>query len=37
MSPDSLWRRFIAEWKIKVLLGGAMTAAFWSGYFLLER
>ena len=37
MSPSSLWRRFTAEWKIKVFLGGAITGAFWFGYFLLER
>jgi membrane-associated phospholipid phosphatase len=37
MSPSSLWRRFTAEWKIKVFLGGVITGAFWFGYFLLER
>jgi membrane-associated phospholipid phosphatase len=37
MSPNCLWRRLIAEWKIKVFLGGGITAAFWIGYFLLER
>jgi len=37
MSLDSLWRRLIAEWKIKVFLGGGITLAFWTGYFLLER
>jgi len=33
----SLWRRIIAEWKIKLLLGGAFTALFWGGYFGLEH
>jgi membrane-associated phospholipid phosphatase len=37
MSHNSLWRRLIAEWKIKVFLGGGITVAFWIGYFLLER
>ena len=37
MRPNCLWRRLIAEWKIKVFLGGGITAAFWIGYFLLER
>jgi membrane-associated phospholipid phosphatase len=37
MNPRNLWRDFTAEWKIKVFLGGAITAGFWYGYFLLER
>ncbi len=34
---DCLRQRILAEWKIKLLLGGAVTGAFWAGYFLLER
>jgi membrane-associated phospholipid phosphatase len=37
MKPGGLWRCVIAEWKIKFFLGGAVTLAFWAGYFLLER
>jgi len=37
MKLDCLWRRVIAEWKIKIFLGGGITLAFWTGYFLLER
>jgi hypothetical protein len=37
MSLDSPWRRLIAEWRLKVFLGGGITLAFWIGYFLLER
>ena len=37
MNVASLWRRVIAEWKIKLLLGGAITALFWGGYFRLEH
>lgn len=37
MNLASLWQRVIAEWKIKLLLGGAITALFWGGYFRLEH
>jgi membrane-associated phospholipid phosphatase len=37
MNSTSLLRDLTAEWKIKVFLGGAITAGFWIGYFLLER
>lgn len=37
MSMVSLGRRVIAEWKIKLLLGGVITALFWGGYFRLEQ
>lgn len=37
MNLVSVWRRVIAEWKIKLLLGGAITALFWGGYFRLEN
>jgi membrane-associated phospholipid phosphatase len=37
MKIVSLWRIIIAEWKIKFLLGGAITVLFWVGYFRLEQ
>ncbi len=37
MNLASLWQRVIAEWKIKLLLGGAITVLFWGGYFRLEN
>jgi membrane-associated phospholipid phosphatase len=37
MNLDGLWQRIIAEWKIKLFFGSVVTAAFWVGYFLLER
>ena len=37
MNIASLWRIIIAEWKIKFLLGGAITVLFWAGYFRLEQ
>jgi len=37
MNIVSLWRIIIAEWKIKLLLGGTITALFWGGYFRLEH
>ena len=37
MNIVSLWRVIIAEWKIKFVLGGAITVLFWAGYFRLEQ
>ncbi|MBK8478386.1 MAG: phosphatase PAP2 family protein [Opitutaceae bacterium] len=37
MKLMDLWRHVIAEWKIKVFLGGAITLAFGWGYFRLAR
>lgn len=37
MPGDQIWRRLTAEWQIKLLLGGAITALFWIGYFRLEQ
>jgi membrane-associated phospholipid phosphatase len=37
MNRGGWWRGFAAEWRIKAFLGGALTAAFWVGYFLIER
>ena len=37
MTSTRLWRTFTAQWQIKVFLGGAITAAFWIGYSLLEH
>jgi len=37
MPGARIWRRLTAEWKIKLFLGGAITALFWSGYFRLEQ
>jgi membrane-associated phospholipid phosphatase len=37
MNFCGIWQCLIAEWKIKVLLGGIITAAFWFGYFSIEQ
>jgi membrane-associated phospholipid phosphatase len=35
MNSSDLARRILAEWKIKLFLGGAITVLFWLGYFHL--
>jgi hypothetical protein len=37
MNLSGVWQRLIAEWKIKVLLGGIITVAFWFGYFFVGQ
>lgn len=37
MNVPGGWRRVLVEWKIKLFLGGAITALFWGGYFRLEH
>ena len=37
MNLAGLWHCILAEWKIKLFLGGAITGVFWLCYFLLER
>ena len=37
MNAHGWWRRILAEWKIKLFLGGAITVFFWGGYFRLEH
>jgi len=37
MKFSGIWQCLIAEWKIKVFLGGIITAAFWCGYFFVGQ
>jgi membrane-associated phospholipid phosphatase len=37
MNTRDLWRRLVGKWRLKVALGSAMMAAYWLGYYLLER
>jgi hypothetical protein len=37
MNFSDVWQCLIAEWKIKVLGGGIITAMFWFGYFFIGQ
>ena len=37
MKFSGIWQCLIAEWKIKVFLGGIITAVFWFGYFFVGQ
>jgi membrane-associated phospholipid phosphatase len=37
MNFSDVWQCLIAEWKIKVLGGGIVTAMFWFGYFFIGQ
>lgn len=37
MRAAEVWRCLNSEWRIKFLLGGLVTIAFWVGYFWLEH